>query len=62
MEKAEKGVAILDNEQLFITDQKRWGRKHKVIGCVVVSLQVFFMRHITFSSNSLSKEDEGIPH
>lgn len=62
MKKTEKGVAILDNEQLFSTAQKEWGRKHKIVGCVAVSLQVFFMNHITFSSEFLSKEDEGISY
>lgn len=55
-------VAILDNEQLFSTVQKGWGRKQKVIRCVEVPLQVFFMNHITFSPDFLSKEDEGISH
>ena len=44
----EKGIAILVNEQLFVTDQKRWGRKHKVIGYVVVSRQVFFHESYKF--------------
>lgn len=62
MKKTEKGVAILDNEQLFSTAQEGRGRKHKVVGCVVVSLQVFCMNHIKFPSDFLSEEDEGISH
>lgn len=49
MKKTRKGVSILDNEQLFITDQKKVGKKAQGRKICCYFPQVFFMIQINYS-------------